>query len=167
MQTGGMAGRHLDTPSTGPDGAHAAPPARPAAHRNDPEVIRRLLTTPGVWAVVGLSSNAARVAYEIGAYLQDLGMQIVPVHPRAEPAHGATGYPRLADVPWPIDVVDVFVRSELAGDVVDEAIAVGARAVWLQLGVIDQAAAARARAAGLDVVMDTCPAIEAPRLGIR
>jgi uncharacterized protein len=161
-----MAGRHLDNRSADAKSAGATGSTAPAAHRNDPEVIRRLLTTPGVWAVVGLSSNTARVAYEIGAYLQNLGMKIVPVHPRAEAAHGATGYPRLADVPWPIDVVDVFVRSELAGAVVDEAIAVGARAVWLQLGVIDQAAAARARAAGLDVVMDTCPAIEGPRLGL-
>ncbi|MBL8932284.1 MAG: CoA-binding protein [Kineosporiaceae bacterium] len=135
-------------------------------HRNDPDVVRRLLTTPGRWAIVGLSDNPARVAYRIAAYMQQLGMPIVPVHPKAEPVHGATGYARLADVPGPIDVVDVFVRSELAGAVVDEAIAVGARAVWLQLGVIDQAAAARARAAGLDVVMDTCPKIEAPRFGI-
>jgi predicted CoA-binding protein len=140
--------------------------AQVARHGNDPDTVRRLLATPGRWAVVGLSQNRARVAYRIAAYLQELGMQIVPVHPRAEEVYGARGYATLADVPGPIDVVDVFVRSELAGDVVDQAIAVGARAVWLQLGVIDEAAAARAAAAGLDVVMDTCPAIEAPRLGI-
>jgi uncharacterized protein len=134
-------------------------------HRNDPAVIRRLLEHHGRWAVVGLSGNTDRVAYGIGSYLQRLGMQIVPVHPGAETVHGEQGYPTLAEVPAPIDVVDVFVRSERAGDVVDEAIAVGAKAVWLQLGVIDQAAAVRAAAAGLDVVMDACPAIEAPQLG--
>jgi predicted CoA-binding protein len=137
-------------------------------HRNDPAVIRRLLEHRGRWAVVGLSANSTRVAYRIAKYLQGLGMEIVPVHPRADTVHGAQGYPSLAGIPadLPIDVVDVFVRSDLAGEVVDQAIATGARAVWLQLGVIDQAAAARARAAGLDVVMDTCPAIEAPRLGL-
>jgi uncharacterized protein len=135
-------------------------------HRNDPEVIRRLLVTPGRWAVVGLSSNRSRVAYRIAAYLQSLGMTVVPVHPKAETVHGERGYPSLADVPGPIDVVDVFVNSALAGGVVDQAVAVGARALWLQLGVVDEQAAARARAAGLDVVMDTCPAIEAPRLGV-
>ena len=133
-------------------------------HTNDPAVIRRLLTEPGRWAVVGLADNPARTAYGIASYLQGLGMEIVPVHPRAEEVHGATGYPTLADVPGPVDVVDVFVRSELAGDVVDQAIAIGAKAVWLQLGVIDEAAAERAARAGLDVVMDTCPAIELPRL---
>lgn len=140
------------------------PSKRP--HRNDPEVVRRLLTTPGRWAVVGLSQNSARIAYGIAQYLQNLGMPIVPVHPKAQQVHGATGYARLADVPGPIDVVDVFVRSDLAGAVVDEAIEVGAKAVWLQLGVVDEAAAERAKVAGLDVVMDTCPKIEAPRLGI-
>ena len=139
-------------------------------HRNDPAVVRRLLEHRGRWAVVGLSSNPARVAYRIASYLQNLGMEIVPVHPRADTVHGAVGYRTLAEVAAaidePIDVVDVFVRSELAGDVVDQAIAIGAKAVWLQLGVIDEAAAARAAAAGLDVVMDTCPAIEAPRLGL-
>lgn len=140
---------------------------RGMTHTNDPDVIRRLLTEPGRWAVVGLSDNPDRVAYGIASYLQGLGMEIVPVHPKAEAVHGARGYATLADVPGQIDVVDVFVRSELAGDVVDQAIAVGAKAVWLQLGVIDEAAAERAARAGLDVVMDTCPAIEVPRMADR
>jgi hypothetical protein len=136
-------------------------------HRNDDDVMRRLLATPGRWAVVGLSENPTRVAYRIGRYLQSpLGMTIVPVHPKADTVHGEPGFADLAGIPGPVDVVNVFVRSELAGAVVDEAIATGAKAVWLQLGVIDAAAAARARAAGLDVVMDTCPAIQAPRLGV-
>lgn len=135
-------------------------------HTNDDATIRRLLTTPGRWAIVGLSDNRTRVAHGVAAYVQQLGMEIVPVHPKAETVHGAPGYTTLAEVPGQIDVVDVFVRSELAGDVVDQAVAAGARAVWLQLGVVDEAAAARAADAGLDVVMDTCPAIEAPRLGI-
>jgi predicted CoA-binding protein len=133
---------------------------------NDPAVIRRLLTTPGRWAVVGLSTNTARAAWGVAAYLQDaLGHEIVPVHPSGETVHGAAGQKRLADVDRS-DGVDVFVNSRLAGGVVDEAIAIGARAVWLQLGVVDEAAADRARAAGLDVVMDACPAIEGPRLGL-
>lgn len=136
-------------------------------HTNDDTVIRRLLTTPGRWAVVGLSANRERVAYGVASYVQGLGMEIVPVHPKAETVHGAPGVASLAEVQGTVDVVDVFVRSELAGEVVDQAIAIGARAVWLQLGVIDEAAAARAAAAGLDVVMDTCPAIEAPHLGIQ
>ncbi len=134
---------------------------------NDTETMRRLMTTPGRWAVVGLSANTERTAYRIAAFLKDeLGMEIVPVHPRAEEVHGAQGYASLAEVPGRIDVVDVFVRSELAGQVVDEAVAAGAGAVWLQLGVVDEDAAERARAAGLDVVMDTCPRIEATRLGV-
>ena len=142
-------------------------PSTEPIHRNDPDTVRRLLATRGRWAVVGLSANRSRVAYGIAAYVRDLlGQQIVAVHPRAEPVHGAPAYARLADVPGHVDVVDVFVRSELAGAIVDEAIAIGAGAVWLQLGVIDEAAAGRAAAAGLDVVMDTCPAIEAPRLGL-
>ena len=145
-------------------GSETGPTSR---HLNDPEVVRRLLATPGRWAVVGLSANTRRVAYGIASYLQGLGMTIVPVHPKADTVHGEQGYPALADVPGQIDVVDVFVRSDLAGAVVDDAIAAGAKAVWLQLGVIDEDAAARAKAAGLDVVMDTCPAIEAPRLGLQ
>ncbi|KRD45156.1 CoA-binding protein [Cellulomonas sp. Root930] len=135
-------------------------------HRNDPDVIARLLTTPGRWAVVGLSTNTSRAAFGVARYLQSHGHEIVPVHPRAETVHGAAGVRSLADVAGRIDVVDVFVNSTLAGAVVDQSIAVGARAVWLQLGVVDEDAAARARAAGLDVVMDTCPAIEGPRLGL-
>ena len=133
---------------------------------NDPEVIDRLLRTPGRWAVVGLSTNRARAAYGVAAYLQRLGHEVVPVHPRAETVHGSPGHRRLADVPGPIDVVDVFVNSSRAGTVIDEAVAVGARAVWLQLDVRDLDAEARARAAGLDVVVDTCPAIEGPPRGL-
>ncbi len=133
---------------------------------NDPETIRRLVTTPARWAVVGLSANRERRAYSVAEVLQDLGHDLVAVHPRAEPVHGAPAYATLAEVPGPIDVVDLFVNSTLAGPVVDEAIAVGARAVWLQLGVIDPEAAQRALDAGLDVVMNRCPVIEAARLGL-
>lgn len=112
------------------------------------------------WAVVGLSDNTFRPAWDVAGFLSRHGKRIVPVHPRAVPVHGQTGYRRLADVPFEVDVVDVFVRSELAGPVVDEAIAIGARAVWMQLGVIDHDAAARAEAAGLLVVMNRCPKLE-------
>ncbi|WP_461023104.1 CoA-binding protein [Thalassiella azotivora] len=143
-------------------------PDASSPHANDPDVVRRLLATRGRWAVVGLSANRARTAYSVAGFLQEsLGMTVLPVHPRAEEALGNPGYASLRDVPGPVDVVDVFVRSELAGAVVDQAIEVGAGAVWLQLGVVDEAAAARAAAAGLDVVMDTCPVIEAPRVGLR
>jgi uncharacterized protein len=135
-------------------------------HVNDPAVIDRLLRGPGRWAVVGLSTNPSRAAFGVAAYVQGLGKTIVPVHPSAPVVHDEQGYASLADVPGEIDVVDVFVNSSLAGDVVDQAIARGARAVWLQLGVVDEAAAQRARAAGLDVVMDTCPAIEGRARGL-
>jgi uncharacterized protein len=137
------------------------------AHQNDPEVVSRLLSTPGRWAVVGLSTNPHRVAMRISRYLMDqLDMEVVPVNLRGDDVQGLTGYRRLADIPGQIDVVDCFVNSQKVGPVVDQAIEVGAKAVWLQLGVVDEAAAERAKAAGLDVVMDTCPAIEAPRLGL-
>ncbi len=136
-------------------------------HVNDPRVVERLLTTPGRWAVVGLSTNRARAAHGVSAYVQSaLGHAIVPVHPRAETVHGAPGVARLADIEGAVDVVDVFVNSTGAGAVVDEAIAAGAGAVWLQLGVVDESAAARARDHGLDVVMDACPMIEGHRLGL-
>ncbi|MCR6647434.1 MAG: CoA-binding protein [Cellulomonas sp.] len=135
-------------------------------HTNDPAVVDRLLRTPGRWAVVGLSNNTSRAAHGVAAYLQRIGQTIVPVHPAAEAVHGAQGYATLADVPGEVDVVDVFVNARLAGAVVDEAVARGARAVWLQLDVIDEDAAARAAAAGLDVVMNACPAIEGPARGL-
>lgn len=140
-------------------------------HVNDPATIQRLLSTPATWAVVGLSANTCRTAHAIAGFLRDrLGMRIKPVHPRAETAYGEAGYTSLADVPGPVDVVDCFVNSSRVGAVVDAAIAerdrLGIGAVWLQLGVVDEDAARRAREAGLDVIMDTCPAIEAPRLNL-
>ncbi|MDJ0395119.1 CoA-binding protein [Rhodococcus sp. G-MC3] len=112
------------------------------------------------WAVVGLSGNPHRTAYEIAAVLQRRGKRIVPIHPSVPKVLGEQGYATLADVPFPIDVVDVFRRSDSAGRFADEAVAVGAKAVWFQLGVIDVAAFDRTIAAGVPMVMDTCPAIE-------
>lgn len=132
------------------------------AHVNDPATIRALLTHRGArWAVVGLSPNPHRAAVGVSRFLRDeLGMQIIPVNLGAQEVHGETGYRKLADIPGHIDVVDCFVNSQKVGAVVDQAIEVGAKAVWLQLGVIDEAAVQRAAEAGLDVVMDTCPVIE-------
>ncbi|HET6355326.1 CoA-binding protein [Streptomyces sp. NBC_00879] len=132
----------------------------------DAETIRRILTSTGdTWAVVGLSNNQSRAAYGVADVLQRYGKRIVPVHPKAETVHGEQGYATLADIPFDVDVVDVFVNSGLAGAVADEAAAIGAKAVWFQLGVIDEDAYERTRASGLDMVMDRCPAIEIPRLG--
>ncbi|MGW2262443.1 CoA-binding protein [Streptomyces sp. NPDC001780] len=132
----------------------------------DAETIRRILTDSGdTWAVVGLSGNRSRAAYGVAAVLQRFGKRVVPVHPKAEPVHGEQGYARLADIPFPVDVVDVFVNSELAGGIADQAVEIGAKAVWFQLGVVDEEAYDRTRAAGLAMVMDRCPAIEVPRLG--
>lgn len=111
------------------------------------------------WAVVGLSDNPRRAAYDLAAFLQGKGKTIVPVHPSAPLVHGVQGARTLADA-GPVDVVDCFVNSSLVGEVVDQAIAVGARGVWMQLGVVDEAAAQRARDAGLLVVMDRCPKLE-------
>ncbi|HEV2814766.1 MAG TPA: CoA-binding protein [Solirubrobacteraceae bacterium] len=125
------------------------------------EMIRRVLTAYRTWAVVGCSPDPFRDSHDIANLLERNGYDVVRVNPRWDAA-----YPSLdaAAAEHDIEVVDVFRRSDQAGAHVDEAIAIGAKAVWLQLGVIDEEAAERARAAGLDVVMDRCPKIELPRL---
>ncbi|MEU6864002.1 CoA-binding protein [Streptomyces sp. NPDC046876] len=131
----------------------------------DPATIRRILTELGdTWAVVGLSNNQERAAYGVARVLQRFGKRVVPVHPKAETVHGEKGYASLGEIPFKVDVVDVFVNSALAGQVADDAVAAGAEAVWFQLDVVDEAAFARTREAGLDMVMDRCPAIEIPAL---
>jgi predicted CoA-binding protein len=112
------------------------------------------------WAVVGLADHPDRTSYRIAELLQRRGKRIVPIHPNAEVVHGEQGYATLAEVPFPVDVVNVFRRSDAAGEFADQAVAIGARGVWFQLGVIDEDAFARTTAAGVPMVMDTCPAIE-------
>ncbi|MFD4587839.1 CoA-binding protein [Streptomyces sp. NPDC058423] len=132
---------------------------------SETDTVRRILNDLGdTWAIVGLSTNERRAAYGVAKVLQRHGKRIVPVHPKAEAVHGEQGYPSLDAVPFDVDVVDVFVNSDLAGTVADQAVAKGAKAVWFQLGVIDEEAYERTRAAGLDMVMDRCPAIEIPLL---
>ncbi|MEU9711632.1 CoA-binding protein [Streptomyces sp. NPDC047967] len=145
------------------DGEAGGGPVGPYA--DDATIGRILQETGDTWAVVGLSGNSSRAAWGVARVLQRFGKRVVPVHPKAETVHGEQGYASLADIPFPVDVVDVFVNSELAGAVADEAVAVGAKAVWFQLGVVDPDAFGRTRAAGLEMVMDRCPAIEIPRLG--
>ena len=130
------------------------------------EEVREVLTTTRTWAVVGCSPDARRDSHRIAALLQRHGYRVVPVNPFASEVLGERCHPSLLSLPpgEGVDVVDIFRRPEAAGAHVDEAIAIGARAVWMQLGVVDAAAAERARAAGLRVVMDRCPAIELPRL---
>ena len=124
------------------------------------EDVEWILENCQVWAIVGLADNPSRAAHGVARFLQQRGKKIVPVHPSAVTVHGEQGYASLADIPFEVDVVDVFRRSSEAGQFVDEAVAIGARAVWFQLGVVDDDAYARARAAGLRMVMDVCPAIE-------
>jgi uncharacterized protein len=130
--------------------------------------LRDILTSVRTIAVVGASARHERPSHRVMAYLQRRGYRTIPVNPNAVGGaiNGETVYARLADIPEPIDMVDVFRRAEMAGGVVDEAIAAGAKVVWMQLGVRDDDAAARAEAQGLQVVMNRCPAIEIPRLGL-
>lgn len=138
---------------------------------NDDTLIRRILTGAKTVALVGWSPKPDRPSHGVAAFLAARGYRVIPVNPgqAGQQALGATVRASLAEVAekdGPVDLVDIFRRSEEAGAVVDEAIAIGAKAVWMQLGVIDESAAARAREAGLDVVMNRCPAIEIPRLGL-
>lgn len=121
-----------------------------------------ILSTYRTWAIVGLSPRPTRASHGVAAFLQQKGFRIIPVNPAADEILGEKAYPDLASVPEEVEVVDIFRRSP--GVHVDEAIAVGAKAVWMQLGVIDEGAADRARRAGLEVVMNRCPKIEYPRL---
>ncbi|MBA0127321.1 CoA-binding protein [Haloechinothrix sp. YIM 98757] len=129
----------------------------------DPDTIRSVLTECHTWAIVGLGDNPDRPAYGVASFLLRHGKHVVPVHPSATTVHGERGYARLADIPFPVDCVDVFRNSSAAGAFADEAVRIGARAVWFQLGVIDEAAFRRTTDAGLSMVMDRCPAIEWPR----
>lgn len=123
----------------------------------------RILDRCRTFAVVGASPSQGRPSHGVMGVLGRHGYTVVPVNPRATEVLGLPCYPDLSSIPRPVDVVDIFRRSEAAGAHVDEAIAIGAKAVWMQLGVIDEAAAQRARDAGLEVVMDRCPAIELGR----
>jgi uncharacterized protein len=123
---------------------------------NSPETIRRILDECRTIAVVGLSSNPSRASNSVSGYMRRQGYRVVPVNPNETSVFGEKSYPDLFAVPEKIDLVDVFRRPDEAGKAVDEAIAVGAKAVWLQEGVIDSAAAQRAEDAGLMVVMDRC-----------
>jgi predicted CoA-binding protein len=123
---------------------------------NSPDTISRILEDCRTIAVVGLSSNPGRASNGVAGYMRRNGYRVIPVNPNEQQVFGEKAYPSLADVPDKIDLVDIFRRSEEAGQAVDEAIKVGARAVWLQEGVIDHAAARRAQEAGLLVVMDRC-----------
>jgi predicted CoA-binding protein len=134
----------------------------------DADDITRVLDDASLWFVVGLGNNPERVAFEVAAALQGRGRRIVPIYPRAEVVHGEQGYATIAEAVAVIgvpDVVDVFVRSDRAGEFADEAIAAGAGAVWFQLGVVDEAAAQRVVDAGVTMIMDTCPLIEWRRRG--
>jgi len=131
------------------------------------ETAREILTSFRSWAVVGCSPNPGRPSHGVARFLLGAGYRVVPVNPAMDSCLGQRCYPDLASAAAearPIEVVDIFRRSSLAGAHVDEAISIGARAVWMQLGVVDEEAAERAREAGLLVVMDRCPAIDYPRL---
>ena len=132
------------------------------------EDIAELLTNARTIAMVGASDRPARASFGVMRFLQEHGYRVIPVNPRitGEHVHGEFVFRELSQLGDPIDIVDIFMNSANAGAVVDQAIAIGAKAVWMQLGVIDEAAASRAEAAGLKVVMDHCPKIEIARLGL-
>ncbi|WP_109809138.1 CoA-binding protein [Sphingosinithalassobacter portus] len=132
------------------------------------EDIAALLKESRTIAMIGASDNPARASYGVMEYLQKQGYRVIPINPTitGEHIHGEFVFRELSQVGEPIDIVDIFRNSQAAGEAVDQAIEAGAKAVWMQLGVINAEAAARAEAAGLKVVMDRCPKIEIPRLGV-
>jgi predicted CoA-binding protein len=134
---------------------------------SDQEIADLLANTRTI-AMVGASDRPDRPSYGVMKYLQEHGYRVIPVNPQitGEHVHGEYVWRELSQIGEPIDLVDIFRRPQAAGDAVDEAIAAGAKAVWLQIGVINEEAAARAEAAGLKVVMNRCPKIEIPRLGV-
>jgi hypothetical protein len=131
---------------------------------HDPEVVRRIVTTARTVAVVGASPDPGRPSHGVARYLHAAGLRIFPVNPSIETLFGLPAYPALADLPEPVDVVDVFRRPEYAIDIATEAVRIGAGSLWLQLGVINEQAARIAADGGLDVVMDRCLAVEHRRL---
>ena len=130
--------------------------------------IAQLLENTRTIAMIGASDRPDRASYRVMRFLQDHGYRVLPVNPQitGEHVHGEYVWRELSQIGEPIDMVDIFRRPQAAGEAVDEAIAAGARSVWLQLGVINEEAAARAEAAGLKVVMDRCPMIDIPRFGV-
>jgi len=134
----------------------------------DPADIKALLEETRTIALVGASDRPDRPSYRVMKVLQDHGYRVLPVNPQitGEHVHGEYVWAELTQIGTPIDLVDIFRRPAAAGEAVDAAIAAGAKAVWMQLGVVNEDAAARAEAAGLKVVMDRCPAIDIPRLGV-
>jgi predicted CoA-binding protein len=124
------------------------------------EAVRKILETYKTVAIVGLSDNPDRDSFMVAMYLKENGYTIVPVNPKYDEVLGEKVYPSLREIPFPVDIVDIFRRADAVPDIVEDAIAIGAKVVWMQLGIVKNAAADRAREAGLEVVMDKCMKVE-------
>lgn len=131
---------------------------------SDPQVAKKILERYKIFAIVGCSADPGRPSNSVAHFLMRNGYDVIPVNPNEQQCFGKDCYPDLRSIPYEVEVVDIFRRSEFVAPHVDEAIEVGAKAIWMQLGVIDADAAGKAAAAGLDVVMDRCPAIDHPRM---